>query len=102
MLLIMEPMLFIMEFMLFMMEVRIPGSMAGAEDELELRDDELLLDEDLEEDTDDALEEALDDAAADDFTTGLLMMRASVVQRPGTMLSSSEVQCSMPEQSLGE
>lgn len=36
------------------------------------------------------------------FTGTLLMMRASVVQRPGTMPSSREVQCSMPVQSLGE
>ncbi len=101
MLLIMEPILFIMEFMLFMMEVRIPGSIAGAEDELELRDDALLLDADLEEDTDDALEEALDDAAADDFTTGFVMSVTST-QTPGTMPSSSELQCSVPVQSLGE
>ena len=104
-LLIMEPRLFIMDIMLFIMEESTPGSMAGADDELDEMEDELLLEEDLDDAVEEALEEALDDAAAEDFTTGftgLLMMRASVVQRPGTIWSSSDVQCSMPEQSLGE
>ncbi len=36
------------------------------------------------------------------FTGFFWMIRASVVQRPGTMPSSSEVQCIIPVQSLGE
>jgi hypothetical protein len=81
---------------------------AGAELEAEL-ETELL----TEEETDFALEDDEDFTAGFDaadafggvtftFTGSLLIIRASVVQRPGTMPSSSDVQCSMPTQSLGE
>ncbi len=97
-LLIIEARLFIVDMKLLMMESIQLLSSVGSTGALELIDEDMLEDED-----DLALED--DDA----FKTGLivtlglsLMMRASVVQRPGTMWSSSEVQCSMPVQSLGE
>ena len=77
-----------------------PGSIAA----LELDDDitELLLLEDDAAMLDDEDDFLITGAGLTTFGGVLWIMRASVVQRPGTMPSSSEVQCIMPVQSLGE
>lgn len=81
---------------------------SDAEEELIAEDDdeELTLEEDATDDLDDDEEDFFTTGFAIGFTTGFTgffwMIRASVVHRPGTIPSSSDVQCSIPTQSLGE